>query len=140
MHQEPQFFHKFEVLSNHFVELVAPFFIFLTRRLKLVGGFIQILFQVNISFSITRVLLYLWFPHGLENLEKWENFQSEKSQGILSRLEKSGNFIQKYWKNEGILSKILENEGILSKILEKWGHFSQFLFFSQIFNWSIFIK
>ena len=36
-----------------------------------------------------------WFPHGLENLEKLENFfQSGKSQGILNRLEKSGNFTQ----------------------------------------------
>ena len=36
-----------------------------------------------------------WFPHRLENLEKWENcFQSGKSQGILNRLEKSGNFTQ----------------------------------------------
>ena len=47
-----------------------------------------------------------WFPHGLENMEKWENF--------LSRLEKSGNFTQntgenrefdpKYWKSEEILA------------------------------------
>ena len=36
-----------------------------------------------------------WFPHGLENLEKWENFvQSGKSRGILNRLEKLGNFAQ----------------------------------------------
>ena len=47
MHQEPEFFHKFEVLSNHFVELIAPFFLFLTRRFRLVGGFLQVLFQVK---------------------------------------------------------------------------------------------
>ena len=43
--------------------------------------------------KIYFVFSYSWFPHGLENLETWENiFQLGKSQGILNRLEKSGNF------------------------------------------------
>ena len=47
------------------------------------------------------------FPHGLENLEKWEGiFQSEKSRGILNRLEKS-------WKSY----KIPENSGNFRQIL-----------------------
>ena len=60
----------------------------------------------------------LWFPTGLENLEKWEgNFQSGKSPGILLRLEKSGNFTQ----NTG---KIRKNyTGKLKGILEKSGKF-----------------
>ena len=71
------------------------------------------------SFTIFR--MYSWFPPGLEireNLEKWEGiFQSEKSQGILSRLEKSGNFTL----NTG---KIGTNyTGKFKRILEKSGKF-----------------
>ncbi|KAH9495664.1 Lipase maturation factor 1 [Bulinus truncatus] len=51
MHQSPEFFHKFEVLSNHFVELVAPFFLLIPRRLCMVGGAIQILFQAVLIIS-----------------------------------------------------------------------------------------
>ncbi|XP_005108461.1 lipase maturation factor 1 [Aplysia californica] len=51
MHQSPEFFHKFEVLSNHFVELLAPFFLPLTRRWCMLGGAIQILFQVVLIIS-----------------------------------------------------------------------------------------
>ena len=55
MHQEPEAFHQFETLSNHFVELVAPFLIFLTRRLRLVGGAIQIIFQVRFDCNYIRL-------------------------------------------------------------------------------------
>ncbi|XP_059154245.1 lipase maturation factor 1-like [Physella acuta] len=51
MHQSPEPFHKFEVLSNHFVELVAPFFLLLTRKLCMFGGAVQILFQVVLIIS-----------------------------------------------------------------------------------------
>lgn len=49
MHQSPEVFHKFETLSNHFVELVAPVLLMLPmpRIAKMIGGAIQILFQVN---------------------------------------------------------------------------------------------
>jgi hypothetical protein len=46
MHHEPEFFHKFETLVNHFVELLAPFFFFMGRRMRMFGGSVQILFQV----------------------------------------------------------------------------------------------
>lgn len=46
LHRSPWWFHRFETLSNHFVELIAPFFTFLGRRLCMVNGAIQILFQV----------------------------------------------------------------------------------------------
>ena len=48
MHQSPEFFHKFETLTNHFIELVVPFFIFLTRPFRITCGILQILFQVRI--------------------------------------------------------------------------------------------
>ncbi len=49
MHKEPELVHKFEVLSNHFIELIAPFLILLPfRPLRIIGGLIQILFQVFI--------------------------------------------------------------------------------------------
>ncbi|XP_052269686.1 lipase maturation factor 1-like isoform X2 [Dreissena polymorpha] len=53
MHQSPEWFHKFETLSNHFVELMAPALLLLPapRRLRFVGGVIQILFQVVLIIS-----------------------------------------------------------------------------------------
>ncbi|CAH1784987.1 unnamed protein product, partial [Owenia fusiformis] len=52
MHQSPVIFHRFETLTNHFVELIAPWFILLPfRRLRIAGGVIQILFQVLIIIS-----------------------------------------------------------------------------------------
>ena len=47
MHQSPDFFHKFEVMVNHFVELVAPFLLSLPRPFRIIGGIIQIKFQVR---------------------------------------------------------------------------------------------
>lgn len=46
LHRSPWWFHRFEVLSNHFIELVAPFFTFLGRRMCMLNGAVQILFQV----------------------------------------------------------------------------------------------
>ncbi|XP_063338234.1 lipase maturation factor 1 isoform X1 [Pelmatolapia mariae] len=51
MHHSPWWFHRFETLSNHFVELIAPFFTFLGRRMCMVNGAIQILFQVVLIVS-----------------------------------------------------------------------------------------
>ena len=52
MHNEPEFFHKFEVLVNHFVELIAPFLILMPfRPMRIAGGAIQILFQVLLIVS-----------------------------------------------------------------------------------------
>ena len=46
------------------------------------------------------------FPHGLENLEKWEGiFQAGKNRGILNRLEKSGKISQ----NTGKLKQFQTN-------------------------------
>ena len=59
--------------------------------------------EIPCQVTYTGFLLGL---ENLENLEKWEGiFQSEKSQGILNRLEKSG-------KSHGKSHKILENTGI----------------------------
>ncbi|XP_035001971.1 lipase maturation factor 1 isoform X1 [Hippoglossus stenolepis] len=51
MHRSPWWFHRFETLSNHFVELVVPLFIFLGRRMCMVNGAIQILFQAVLILS-----------------------------------------------------------------------------------------
>ncbi|XP_010216766.1 PREDICTED: lipase maturation factor 1-like, partial [Tinamus guttatus] len=45
MHRSPWWFHRFETLFNHFIELVVPFFVFLGRRMCIVHGVLQILFQ-----------------------------------------------------------------------------------------------
>ncbi|KAK9530738.1 hypothetical protein VZT92_012224 [Zoarces viviparus] len=56
LHRSPWWFHRFETLSNHLIELVFPLFTFLGRRMRLFNGAVQILFQVvliasgNLSF------------------------------------------------------------------------------------------
>ncbi|XP_010833463.1 PREDICTED: lipase maturation factor 1, partial [Bison bison bison] len=51
LHRSPWWFHRFETLSNHFLELVVPFFIFLGRRMCIVHGALQVLFQVVLIIS-----------------------------------------------------------------------------------------
>ncbi|XP_053706537.1 lipase maturation factor 1 [Synchiropus splendidus] len=51
LHRSPWWFHRFETLSNHFVELIVPFFTFMGRRMCIVNGAIQILFQVVLIIS-----------------------------------------------------------------------------------------
>ncbi|XP_042720471.1 lipase maturation factor 1 isoform X2 [Lagopus leucura] len=51
MHRSPGWFHQFETLFNHFIELVVPFFIFMGRRMCVVHGVLQILFQVLLIIS-----------------------------------------------------------------------------------------
>uniref|UniRef100_A0A7N8XQX9 Lipase maturation factor n=1 Tax=Mastacembelus armatus TaxID=205130 RepID=A0A7N8XQX9_9TELE len=51
MHRSPWWFHRFETLSNHVIELIVPFFTFLGRRMCMVNGAIQILFQVVLIVS-----------------------------------------------------------------------------------------
>ncbi|KAK3606108.1 hypothetical protein CHS0354_006472 [Potamilus streckersoni] len=51
MHQSPEVFHKFETLSNHFIELIAPFMLFMPRPFRMIGGGLQILFQVVLIIS-----------------------------------------------------------------------------------------
>jgi hypothetical protein len=46
LHHMPAWFHSFEVLVNHVVELVAPFTVFGPRRLRHAGGLALVLFQV----------------------------------------------------------------------------------------------
>mmetsp|Transcript_12637 Transcript_12637/g.18907 ORF Transcript_12637/g.18907 Transcript_12637/m.18907 type:complete len:710 (-) Transcript_12637:1276-3405(-) len=51
-HFMPKAWHKFEVWSNHFVELVAPFLLLLPfRKLRLSGAIIQIMFQLTLITS-----------------------------------------------------------------------------------------
>ena len=59
MHQSPEIFHKFETLTNHFIELIVPFFIILPRPFRILCGVLQILFQVRpkFHFSIISVLV-----------------------------------------------------------------------------------
>ncbi len=61
MHQEPEEIHKLEVLANHFFELVTPILVlFPNRRFRMLGGFLQIIFQVcHLHFSIAFFSLVL---------------------------------------------------------------------------------
>ncbi|NXG17456.1 LMF1 factor, partial [Grallaria varia] len=51
MHRSPWWFHRLETLVNHFVELLVPFFLFLGRRMCILHGLLQILFQVLLIIS-----------------------------------------------------------------------------------------
>ncbi|XP_041062640.1 lipase maturation factor 1 isoform X1 [Carcharodon carcharias] len=51
MHRSPWWFHSFEVLTNHFIELIVPFFLFIGRRMCVIHGILQILFQVLLIIS-----------------------------------------------------------------------------------------
>lgn len=69
MHQSPEIFHKFETLTNHFVELVVPWFLIGPRRLCMIGGTIQILFQVrcwNRGYGQFSVIWVDWYFVQLE--------------------------------------------------------------------------
>ena len=46
LHQSPEILHKFETLSNHFVELIVPWFLLLPGRFTITCGILQIVFQV----------------------------------------------------------------------------------------------
>ena len=51
LHQLPPWFHRLEVLFNHLVELVAPWFYFGPRRARLVAGALTVAFQVLLIVS-----------------------------------------------------------------------------------------
>ncbi|XP_027512428.1 lipase maturation factor 1 isoform X1 [Corapipo altera] len=51
MHRSPWWFHRLETLVNHFIELLVPFFLFLGRRMCILHGLLQILFQVLLIIS-----------------------------------------------------------------------------------------
>ncbi|KAL4648679.1 lipase maturation factor 1 [Arapaima gigas] len=51
MHRSPWWFHRFETLSNHFIELIVPFFTFLGRRMCMINGVLQIVFQMALIIS-----------------------------------------------------------------------------------------
>lgn len=51
LHHSPQFIHSMEVLGNHIIELIVPWFLFLTRPFRLTCGVVQIMFQVILIIS-----------------------------------------------------------------------------------------
>ncbi|XP_064466126.1 lipase maturation factor 1-like [Ornithodoros turicata] len=51
LHQSPSVIHMTEVLGNHLIELVVPWFLFMTRPFILACGAIQITFQVILIIS-----------------------------------------------------------------------------------------
>ncbi|XP_006897566.1 PREDICTED: lipase maturation factor 1 [Elephantulus edwardii] len=51
LHRSPWWIHRTETLGNHVIELVVPFFLLLGRRMCLLHGILQILFQVILIIS-----------------------------------------------------------------------------------------
>ena len=72
-HHLPVWFHRLEVLFNHVVELIAPFFVFGPRRARHVAGALIAVFQVllilsgNLSFLnwLTLAIAVACFDDGL---------------------------------------------------------------------------
>ena len=61
-HAAPKAWHKFEVLTNHFVELVAPWLLIipgLPRQWRIAGGLIQLVFQ-NVLISSGNLSFLNW--------------------------------------------------------------------------------
>ncbi|XP_049989368.1 lipase maturation factor 1 [Alexandromys fortis] len=103
LHRSPWWFHHFETLSNHFLELVVPFFLFLGRRMCILHGVLQILFQViliisgNLSFlnwltivpslaCFDDAALGFLFPSGPRGLKNQVlKMQKEDTQGVQSK-------------------------------------------------------
>ncbi|XP_057631442.1 lipase maturation factor 1 [Chionomys nivalis] len=103
LHRSPWWFHHFETLSNHFLELVVPFFLFLGRRMCILHGVLQVLFQViliisgNLSFlnwltivpslaCFDDAALGFLFPSGPRGLKNQVlKMQKEDTQGVQSK-------------------------------------------------------
>uniref|UniRef100_G3MRT6 Lipase maturation factor n=1 Tax=Amblyomma maculatum TaxID=34609 RepID=G3MRT6_AMBMU len=51
LHQTPPFVHMLEVVGNHIIELIVPWFMFLTRPFRISCGIIQISFQIILILS-----------------------------------------------------------------------------------------
>jgi len=51
LHHLPPLAHRFEVLFNHFVELIVPWTLFAPRRLRQLGGVFLVAFQVLLIIS-----------------------------------------------------------------------------------------
>ncbi|KAF7472261.1 Hypothetical predicted protein [Marmota monax] len=103
LHRTPWWVHRFEALSNHFLELLVPFFLFLGRRMCILHGVLQILFQVvlilsgNLSFlnwltivpslsCFDDAFLGFLFPSGPAGLkDRALKLQDEEAQGAQSR-------------------------------------------------------
>nr|XP_042139721.1 lipase maturation factor 1 isoform X3 [Peromyscus maniculatus bairdii] len=66
LHRSPWWFHHFETLSNHFLELLVPFFLFLGRRMCILHGVLQILFQGG---NIWMLDCIEWCPDGAGRIE-----------------------------------------------------------------------
>ena len=51
LHNMPEWFHKMGVLWNHFIEVIVPFFVFTTRRVRHVAALLLISFQIILIIS-----------------------------------------------------------------------------------------
>lgn len=51
LHFAPHWFHKLEVLWNHFIELVVPWFSFGPRRARHIAGVLLVIFQIILIIS-----------------------------------------------------------------------------------------
>ena len=50
-HNSPTWFHQIETFTNHIVEVICPFLLFMPRSIRIAGSFIQIMFQLVLILS-----------------------------------------------------------------------------------------
>lgn len=84
LHQSPAAIHAMEVLGNHFIELIVPWFLFFTRPFRLACGTVQFLFQREPKLSQLAhhpALYFLLRRRCLEAAVQRENLSSGFSTG-----------------------------------------------------------
>eukprot|EP00943_MAST-04B_sp_MAST-4B-sp1_P004494 g4494.t1 len=103
LHHNFSSFHKVETMVNHIVELITPWFMFLSRDLRIMNGMFQIIFQLilissgNLSFlnwlTILPSLCFLddqfltkWFPmfYNTEMRKKYDDHDATSTSSTAS--------------------------------------------------------
>uniref|UniRef100_A0A8D2MDH6 Lipase maturation factor n=1 Tax=Zonotrichia albicollis TaxID=44394 RepID=A0A8D2MDH6_ZONAL len=130
MHRSPWWFHRFETLVNHFIELLVPFLLLLGRRMVILHGLLQILFQVSCSSFLSLRFCLLHFsgstsvslpemlpapltcqnPGAVEtsgslSQQKFQNFLWKTKSDCIDCLDGVGNGRSGDWERQGSITK-----------------------------------
>lgn len=137
MHNNPHWFHAFEVGVNHFAELIAPWFLLIPfRKITLFAAFIQIFFQILIiisgNLSFLNWLTIIPSLAGLDDLfcynYLWFLFWPNERQYLYNQC---ANYYCKYQKHQDDIEtrrSLIVNES--SSFMTIWRRFKFFNIFS----------
>eukprot|EP01012_Entosiphon_sulcatum_P067096 TRINITY_DN9661_c0_g1_i2.p1 TRINITY_DN9661_c0_g1~~TRINITY_DN9661_c0_g1_i2.p1 ORF type:complete len:435 (+),score=52.11 TRINITY_DN9661_c0_g1_i2:352-1656(+) len=100
-HYSARWFHMVETIVNHFVEVPAPFFLFLPRDARVIGGIIQAAFQAVLISSGN-----LSFLNWLTMLPAFACFD-DKFLGILFSAKRKAEVIaaEEHYSRQGFIAK-----------------------------------